>query len=270
MTLSKDALIGFLVLVVALGALAWYLSDKPASLPDLIPGEETPAPWSDSPEKVTENAKYYDIEARYPSSTPLAATAGTEADAAAVAVMRAWIEATMQEFKANGGFETLTPEDIAMLGYDQGRKQELGIEYEVKQDAHTVSFVYAIYSDTMGAHPNTFIRTFMFDRKTGAELSLSSIFAPGSGYLVTLSTKARAILAPHIAEASAIPLEEFDRTYLESGTEPVSDNFQWFYFEEDALVLLFPAYQVGPYVIGPQEVRIPKTELSTILRSEYQ
>lgn len=270
MTLSKDALIGFLVLVVALGGLFWYLSDKPASLPEFIPTGETPTAWTDTPKKLTENAEYYDIEASYPSSTPLAASAGDEADVAAVAIMRAWIEQTMTEFKTNGGFDTLTEEDIGMFGYDQGRKQELGIDYTVKSDARTVSFVYLVYADTGGAHPNSTYRTFTFDRVTGTQLSLSSIFAPGSSYLLALSDKSRAILAPRIAEVSSIPLEEFDRSYLDSGTTPLSDNFQWFYFEGDVLVLLFPPYQVGPYVLGAQEARIPKAELSTILRAEYQ
>ncbi len=269
MTFSKDAIIGFLVLLIALGGLFWYLSSRPEGLPAFTPGQGATPEWTDSPQKISESARFYDIEASYPAATPLQASAGLEADAAAVAVMRAWIEETMSEFKANGGFDTLTPQEIELF-YRDGRKQELDIDYTVKSDAHTASFIYLIYADTMGAHPNTYYRTFTFDLSTGEELSLSDLFSPGSSYLSVLSEKSRAILAPKMAAQSSVPLDEFDRSYLEDGTEPLSDNFQWFYFEEDAFVLLFPPYQVGPYVFGAQEARIPKAELSAILRAEYR
>lgn len=269
MTLTKDAIIGFLVLIIALGGLFWYLGAFPAPFSPGSSATSTPAGVT-GPQTIEEHAEYYDIEATYPGRTPLNESSGASADAAAVATMKAWQEETIAQFKADGGFANLSAEDIAMFGYADGRKQALQIDYELYMGDRTVSYEYTVFADTFGAHPNAYMRTFTFDALTGKELALADIFDGKAPYLAVLSEKSRAVLIPHIAEVSAIPVAELDTTYLESGTEPTQENFQWFYFDRDDFVIVFPPYQVGPWALGRQEARIPKAELSTILRTEYR
>lgn len=270
MTRTKDAIIGFLVLFLALGGLFWYLTTRPTPPLPLFTPAETPSQTDPSPGLITENAQFYDIKAEYPSRTPLLASVGTDADAYAVALMRQWQEETIAQFKAQGEFDSIEPGDFEMQWYEQGRKQALNINFTTAFSTRTVTYIYLVYADTFGAHPNAYYNTFTFDLITGAPLATPDLFVSGSRYLRVLSEKSRAILAPHIAEVSEIPLSEFDPSYLNDGTEPTDANFQFTYLEGADVVILFPPYQVGPWALGKQDARIPKSELTEILRPEYR
>jgi hypothetical protein len=43
---------------------------------------------------------------------------------------------------------------------------------------------------------------------------------------------------------------------IDSGTEPIEDNFKTFTFTGDSIKIYFAQYQVGPYVMGMPEVEI--------------
>lgn len=270
MTLTKDAIIGFLVLLLAVAGLFWYLSTRPTPPPPLFTPAEAPAEATPTPGLITENAQFYDIKAEYPSRTLLFASAGADADANAVALMRKWQESVITDFKAQGQFDSISPGDFEMQWYDQGRKQALNINFTTAFSSRTVTYIYLVYVDTFGAHPNAYYNTFTFDLVTGAPLATADLFVSGSGYLRVLSEKSRAILAPHIAEVSEIPLSEFDPSYMNDGTEPTEENFQFTFLEGSDAVILFPPYQVGPWALGKQEARFPKSELSAVLKAEYR
>ncbi len=224
--------------------------------------EETP---STADKTLSDEGDYHKITAVSPGTTPLKG----EANAAAVAIMQGFVSAEAATFKHESGLETLTQEDIDMMGIGGDRKYVLDIKYEMHESPVTVSYVFPIFADTMGAHPNAYYRTFTFDKQTGKELLIADLFTDET-YLAVLSEKSRAILKPHIAEVSAIPEAELDTEYLESGTTPDAPNFQYFYLEGDALVIIFPPYQVGPWVLGMQEARIPRAELADRLKAEYR
>ncbi len=99
-------------------------------------------------------------------------------------------------------------------------------------------------------HPNGYYRTFTFDTKSGAALELGDLFAPGASYLDTLSRIARAKLPAQIATAENVSVSEVDTHFHHQGTVPEEDSFQNFYLEGSNLVIIFPSYQVGPYVLG--------------------
>lgn len=255
MTLKKKALIGMgVVLIIAVLAIL-SLGEKPIKIPEtalILP-----------PEGFSEHAKYYDIVADYATSTPLRLSAGALADASARSSMYGFIRDTIAAFKTEGHFSTLTRDDIKMMGFDEGRKETLHISYQVISSAHTISYIYTIYQDTLGAHGNTFFRTFTFTTKTGKELSLADIFLPGTNYVGTLSAISRAKLPGIIGEYA-------DNASIKAGTTPEEANFANFYFEKKDFVLLFDPYQVAPYAAGPQTLRIPLTQLSSILKPTYR
>ena len=240
----------------------WYMMTHPAPVPYTVPEvatstERTMLP----PQSIEEHATYYDIEASYPAETGLRESAGTKADAAAVAIMKAFIEKTAADFKREGNFTNLTPEDIQIMGLDE-RKENLTIEFNEYGGTRTLSYVYSIYLDTLGAHPNAFYRTFTFDTTTGAELTLGNLFLPKTQYLTRLSTIAREKLAATLGELA-------DSDYIKDGTKPETVSFQSFAIDGDSLVLIFPPYQVAPYAAGTQEVRIPLANISDILKPAY-
>ena len=61
-----------------------------------------------------------------------------------------------------------------------------------------------------------------------------------------------------------------DVDYIRQGVTPEALNFQSYAIEGDALVLIFPPYQVAPYAAGTQEVSIPLSQLKEILKPAYQ
>jgi hypothetical protein len=255
--MKKDILIGFGALLVVIAGCTAYALTRPATplLPDAmdVAGLGT--------ESYTEHADYYDIEAHYASSTPLLGKVGAEANAAAVGSMKTFVTDTIAEFKKNGNFDHLTAEDITMMGFDQGRKESLKIVYLMSSSVRTVSYIFTVYEDTLGAHGNMYFHTFTFDTVTGNELTLSSVFLPE--YLTTLSSISRTELPRIMAEFA-------DTSMIAEGTTPSEQNFQNFFFDNRDFVILFDPYQVAAYAAGPQTLRLPVSKIANILKPDYR
>lgn len=253
--MERQKILGLIVLALAVLGIGFYAATRP--MPAKAPGtvQNLPLPAG----SYTEHAPYYDIVANYATSTPLAA----QANAAAIRTMQQFVADTIGEFKQNGNFDSLTQKDVQMFGYDQGRKQTLNIVYLIGSSTNTVSYIYTIYMDTLGAHGNTTFKTFTFDVRSGALLSLSDLFLSGADYLSKLSSLSRSALTASLGDALNTPM-------LDDGTTPQADNFADFFLDNRDLVILFAPYQAAPYAAGPQTVRIPLSELSDILKPAYR
>lgn len=250
--MNKQTIVGAVAVLALLGGIVFYALTKP--VPAKAPGALVLPDAS-----YSEHTTYYDIETYYASSTPLSGAANI----AAVVLMKDFVARTVEQFKTDGNFANLTAADIQTMGFDEGRKETLKIVYLMGSSARTISYVFTIYSDTLGAHGNTDFKTFTFDTTTGKPLALADLFAPGSDYLGTLSKLAREKLPAVIGENA-------DAATIRSGTEPTEDNFRNFLFDNRDLLILFPPYQVAAYSEGPQTLRLPVSLLSNILKSEYR
>ncbi|HEY4489443.1 MAG TPA: DUF3298 domain-containing protein [Candidatus Paceibacterota bacterium] len=254
------------LLVIFLALLIWYMATHPATRV-VAPGDiATTTPlFVDEPQHIVDNGPYHEIDVAYPGTTPLKSSAGAEADAAAVFAMRNFSQNTVNAFKESAEM------DMPGLGeFARGRKYTMGVEYKLFESPETVSYVYQIYQDTLGAHPNTYYRTFLFDRASGEVLHLEDLFVPGAPYLERLSERTRAELPVIMARMAQMSPSEVDMDYVNSGTMPIGDSFGNFKIDGTNLVMIFPPYQVGPYVYGTIEVPIPLSSLGDILRSEYR
>lgn len=130
-------------------------------------------------------------------------------------------------------------------------------------EAHTISdrFVSVLFSNseyTGGAHPSPYSESFLYDLRDGGEWKLRDLFRPGSGYLSFLSRYCAQQLRESLAENK-------DDQMIAVGTAPKLDNFKVFYLRPHTLVIVFPTYQVAPYVAGPQEVEVPEARLRGML-----
>ena len=266
---KQKTLIGGIVLILIIAGLAiWYMATNP---PKPIPFGQVQEPSQEVPEGAfrkeltVDEGQYHTAVAAYPAETPLRDTAGAEADAAVVASLKSFGEEEIAAFKENSGLASLTQEDIEMLGFDQGRKYALEMDFEVSESPKTLTYVYTIYADTLGAHPNGYYRTFTFDKATGEEISLNDLFI--GGYLQRLSEVSRQMLPGFISAKTGY---EANMESIEIGTTANIENFQNFALQGDNLVLIFPPYQVGPYAIGPQFLEIPLTEISDVLSPAYR
>jgi hypothetical protein len=219
---------------------------------------------------IKESTVFYDIDAAYPSATPLRESAGAEADAMAVTLMKNFEMNTIEGFKENSGLDTMTAEEFASQTFGRDAKYAMTIEYKVYESPKTISYAYTIYQDTMGAHPNTYYRTFTFDRATGSALEPGDLFVEGAPYLDRLSARTRADLPRIMAKMAETTPDQVDRDYINSGTMPIVDSFGNFVIEGTTLRMIFPPYQVGPYVYGTIEVPIPLSDLRDILDPNYR
>lgn len=265
---KHKAVIGVAVLVVVfIGIAIWYMATHQAPTV-FVPqtATSTPTTTATGPQHLTDNGQYYEIDAQYPGSTLLVQTAGAQADAAAVATMKSFLAQTIDQFKANANLDNLTPEDIQMQGLGADRKYAFEATYKTYQGPHTVSYVYTLYEDTLGAHPNAYYRTFTFDTKTGAALTLGDLFSSGT-YLQVLSSTAREDLPKIISERTG---SDADITYIKNGTTANADNFQNWYLDGGNLVLVFAPYQVGPYALGTITDPISLVRLGSILKALYK
>ena len=248
----NKTLLGGSILFAALAGVVLYAALRPAPS-----GVGTDPLLPDN--GYAEHAQYYDITASYATTTPFSGNA----NAAAVAHMEKFVAETIAQFKTDGNFANLSPEEVTMMGLDRGRKESLNIVYLVASSPRTMSFVYTIYADTLGAHGNMFFRTFTFDSATGAPLALPDLFLPGTNYLGKLSELAREKLPGVIGEFA-------DARMIADGTAPEEKNFQNFLFDGSDMLILFSPYQVAAYAAGPQTLRIPTSELSNILKPTYK
>jgi hypothetical protein len=95
------------------------------------------------------------------------------------------------------------------------------------------------------------------------------LFTGDTNYLGWLSTYTRAQLAPIIARRENVDVSEIDTQQLNFGTTADSSNFADFYLSTNQLVILFPPYAVGPYVLGALELDIPRSQIPG-LKPQYQ
>lgn len=253
-----------ILIVLVLGFTIWYMATHQAPAPYGAPVETaSPAPEVRAPETYEEHGQYFDIAATYPAETALNASLGAAEDDAAVSLMGDFVTDTVNEFKAQGNFDNLTPEDIQIMGLSDTRKESIMIDFEEMLGRNTASYVFTIYVDTLGAHPNAFYRTFTFDLGTGEELGIGDLFVPKSEYLKRLSAISEFELSKALGDT-------VDIEYVRDGVKPEALNFQSFAIEGDALVLIFPPYQVAPYAAGTHRVSIPLSQLAEILKPAYQ
>lgn len=258
--------IAVIVLVVAAGGL-WYVLSRPTGNELVNPFPPSQGTLGEPTEQtLKDSGQYYEITAKYPSSAGLTATAGAKEDALAVSSMKFFAEQEAARFK-DTNVSSLTAEDIRIQGLGGDRQYALDIAYKAYRSPVAVSYVYLMYANTMGAHPNTYYRTFVFDAKTGEGLHLDDLFSPTADYLGVLSVLSREKLAVQMEKAGGVAP---DADMLDAGTTPDADNFQNFYLEGADLVLIFPPYQVAPYVYGTQEVRIPRAELGNAFKVEFR
>lgn len=250
-------IVGVLVLVVALiGGLWYYFSTQPRSTPI-----EEGAVEEQKDTTKTDTGEYYDISATYPTHT---LQGNPEADAQAQKIVSSFIEREIARFKKDYKLLELTPEDVEIQRLGE-RKYDLEVSYTEYESEKTVSLVFTLFADTLGAHPNTYYQTFTFSKETGELIALQDLFTNKDTYLETLSDISRKELTKHIAEVLEMSEDELDTSDIETGTKPVADNFSWFYLTDSELVLIFPPYQVGPGVLGTQKVEIPRSEISDLV-----
>ncbi|MGH8117789.1 MAG: DUF3298 domain-containing protein [Rhodanobacteraceae bacterium] len=142
--------------------------------------------------------------------------------------------------------------------------------------------------DTGGAHPIPVEAAFVFDRKSGKLITLDDLFANPDAARRTLANFAHDTLlkkflanAPKPGGGSPEAIREWKANMvqmLDGGTRPTTVNYSVFVPQAGAsrdapsrgLTLIFPPYQVAPYVYGTQTVDAPASLFARYLKPEYR
>jgi hypothetical protein len=140
---------------------------------------------------------------------------------------------------------------------------------------------------TGGAHPVPIEAAFVYDRKATKLITLDDLFTRPSAARKALANFAHDTLlkkfmahAPTPSEGSPQALREWKSNtvqMLNDGTKPTSVNYSVFVVRagphRDApspgLELIFPPYQVAPYVEGTQTVKVPAKVFAQYLKPQY-
>ncbi len=178
------------------------------------------------------------------------------------------IEKAYQEYKSETGKEAATFITHYRQYFDVAVANENLIFFDIVRSIHT------------GGTGNAFVIGYIFDRRNGAELSISDLFVDDR-YLERLSALTRETLGERIR--NQIAELEFDSDadrkkavawsleWIEDGTEPTAENFDNILFRENGTVLVaFDKYQVGPGVAGVVKVELPVTAIADLLKPEIR
>lgn len=138
-------------------------------------------------------------------------------------------------------------------------------------------------SYTGGAHPNPLVTSFVLHLSDNKLVTIADLFADPDAALKILSDESRrqlegrfeAALRDQVGEGAALaPALKDMHDWVERGTEPKSENFAVFLvdgLESKAigLTLVFPPYQVAPYVDGAPQVEVPAKIFHALLKPEF-
>lgn len=252
---SKKAVIGLVLLVAVAAVFGLFSRVQAPGLPaaeykHLLAGTTTPAGYY----SYTENAPYYLINLDYPATTTLQGAA----DAKARLAIEQALKDRMDEFLANGDFAHLTAKDVEIQGLGEHRKYALGMTYQTYESPDYVSYVYTIYEDTLGAHPNGYYVTLVFNRN-GERVSIGDILAHNPNGLEELSLLASTQAVNELKRR--IGVDDVTGAVFPEGLSPTKENYSNFYVEGDTLHILFPPYQIAAYAAGSFNVAVPLKDL---------
>ncbi|MCX7918550.1 MAG: DUF3298 and DUF4163 domain-containing protein [bacterium] len=142
-------------------------------------------------------------------------------------------------------------------------KNELWITYRITHYSERIKSIrFDIYTFTGGAHGTTLVVTKTYDFKTGKELALSDIFNSKTDYLVRISAFVRPILAQKLQPSQS--------DWINTGTAPISKNYQTFMLTDKSIIFIFQQYQVGPRIVGIPEVELPFEQIQDILTPQFR
>ncbi|MBE6098315.1 MAG: DUF3298 domain-containing protein [Schwartzia succinivorans] len=113
-----------------------------------------------------------------------------------------------------------------------------------------------------GAHPVTYYRGHVFDTKSGQELNLDDIFETTEG------------LAEIIVHETTAQCREqtkmIDKKETVKKVQKMIDDHKLQYgMTEEALVVYFGSYAIGPYAMGTMEVKLPYTKYMNMFNNKY-
>lgn len=135
-------------------------------------------------------------------------------------------------------------------------------EADFQSHRYFLSVQFQVASYLGGAHPNTYIQTFVFDMRSGQKLDLDSIFHVSAAFLDLLSqTSIRQLEADR--QRPLTPVEK-------GGLAPADQPFSSFSLLPQGLRCHFQLYQTGARAEGFPRIDIPWQQVKRWIRPGYE
>ena len=169
-------------------------------------------------------------------------------------------KADMEEFMGN------VNDSLAEYAPDESETLPWYYEADVsvkRADREILSFITTDYSYLGGAHPNTGIKGYAYDVKTGEALQLKDIVTDYDAFCEAVYTA----LDGHENR------EGFFDEYRETAEEILNSDGEFalgWYLTSDALKILFNEYDLGPYALGQVEVTLAYADYPELLKADYR
>jgi hypothetical protein len=114
------------------------------------------------------------------------------------------------------------------------------------------------------AHNNSSSYALNYDVKADKVLKLAEIFKPDAKYLQAIS----AYCISDLKKQSKKNGNSLPDDMIQVGAAPKVQNYKSWTVSKKGLAITFDAYQVGPYVAGPQSVLIPYAALKDLIKPD--
>lgn len=125
-----------------------------------------------------------------------------------------------------------------------------------------VSITFDTFSDIRCmAHPMTYINSFNYSYTGKGLFIIENIFLNSSEGLSYISSYCIKELKEKVRKDGMENINDM----IESGASAKPENFKVFTVSEAGLTIIFPLYQVGPYIMGIQKINIPWNSMKKLI-----
>ncbi len=139
-----------------------------------------------------------------------------------------------------------------IINLDTEKIYDFNLTFECYQTKQFISFVFNITEDFGCLHPENYIYTINFNEKNCKILLLEDLIYKNENLLEFLSE----YCYNDIINRDGIKNSNIEN-YVKSGTNAVMENFRLFSINDENITVYFNEYQVVPYYLGIQQVKIP-------------
>lgn len=129
----------------------------------------------------------------------------------------------------------------------------LDISYKKYESDFIVSYIVQGYEYTGGAHGNSYLQAFNYDKKTGKKIGVENIVSSKDTFdvLAALADKALVVEYPE-------------------GSNNNPKNWSVWYSDNGSVTFIFAPYQIAPYAVGQQEFNVVTTgDNANLFNSKY-
>ena len=168
-----------------------------------------------------------------------------------------YIKKSKQDFLDESA--SITKEDAIKMNLGGDRKYNFVLNTRFATSTKTITYIVEVYTYTGGAHGATTDATFTYDKR-GKYVVLDNVLT--FPYLEKISNLARTYFYDKLVQDS-------QKQTIDTGTEPVKENFSVWYMTDNSIVFMFGQYSIGPYVLGIQEFPLNKQSIKDIINPNY-